>query len=99
MYASVQALLRTNAVDKEALARIRQRRAVSQVASERYGVLDAYAISANFPRDHCHVHDAEGGLVKFYADDMHAQPFVYQELNTVLYNMICAHASDRVEVT
>ena len=90
----MQDLLRTNAVDKEVLALVRQRqqRAVSVAGSARYGILDAYALTANFPRDHCRVHDADGRLVKFYTDDMHAQPYVYQELNTVLFNMLCGAA-------
>ena len=84
-----QELLRTNAVDREVLSLIRKRRnASSSAAPRRYGVLDTYAMTASFPRDHCKVRDASGELVKFYSDDMHAQPYVYQEINTVLYNML-----------
>ena len=84
-----QELLRTNAVDREVLSLVRKRRdASSSAATRRYGVLDTYAMTASFPRDHCKVRDASGNLVKFYSDDMHAQPYVYQEINTVLYNML-----------
>ena len=32
---------------------------------------------------------SDGKLAKFYTDDIHFQPFVYEEFNMVLFNMVC----------
>ena len=59
---------------------------------EAIGLLDAYRVTAGFPTDHCHVKSGGNGAsaapVKFYADDMHLQPFVSRELNVLLHAAI-----------
>lgn len=49
-----------------------------------WGLFDAYRATKEFQDLHC-----SGGGQKFFADDMHMQPFVQQELNTILYNVHC----------
>ncbi|KAL3903427.1 MAG: hypothetical protein SGPRY_011679, partial [Prymnesium sp.] len=92
-----QELIRSNKVDRVVLSLVRNRSQAGiggggGAKRVSFGVLDTYAMTRYFPTDHCNVRDSRANLIKFYSDDMHAQPFVYKEMNTVLFNMVCSRS-------
>ena len=65
-------------------------RAVSKAS---WAIFDTYAMTRDLPSAHCHVEDASSNPprpLKFFADDMHFQPFVSREFNRVLLSMLPA---------
>lgn len=78
-------LVQSNVVDRVVRAAVAERRATSPTT---WGLLDSYHMTKGLPRAHCHV-ASDGKLAKFFTDDIHFQPFVYEEFNMVLFNMVC----------
>ena len=98
-------LIQSNAVDRVVRGIVRQQRRGHESGGSdgsvepTWAVLDTYEMTSALPNAHCKVRlDPSGGAppakdalpLKFYADDMHFQPFVYKEFNRALLGMICA---------
>jgi hypothetical protein len=87
-----QALIQTNEVDTVVRQCIARRRKESLGVA--WTMLDTYAMTRALPQLHCRVSDGSRGgsadlhPLKFFADDMHFQPFVYREMNVQLLDMI-----------
>ena len=66
-------------------------RAVSKAS---WAILDTYAMTRDLPLAHCRVVATTNMSplpLKFFADDMHFQPFVTREFNRVLLSMLSAY--------